>query len=541
MPQRNSQPLPWTPHGCSDTIDSSRVFEGAMGALTNLIPDPTTPDMWMCRPAAVRLTTFPTFNTPTFISAAKIVGNLLIGLMRTNRFVGFDEPFAWNLLTNANVPVSGVTALNVPAQAPNAGAWTPPVIDVIGAKAIFCSPGFGATAFTFGVMDISNPGAPAWSGGNTTGAVIFTTPPSYVAQFANRAYYIVNTAAAPALIFSDVLNPTNIFSAGQVITLGDNVSLTALGQLRLYNQLGGIIQALIIFKGVANCYQLTGDAALSTLALNSLNIATGTLSPVAIAATSKGLAFMSPDGVRFVDFQGNVTDAIGQDGKGISVPFMYAVQPSRIEMTCGGDILRVSVQNGNALNTPFQEWWYDMEREVWSGPHASAMSFLLPYNNTFIGQLQGVSGLWQSDVIQTNISSFVENGVQLAWTYLTALFPQTQQMAGVAVSQTLIDAAFLANTTYTATMITPDGKVLDTTTITLAGAVAIWGAFNWGAANWGAPGGALQPRIVPWHRPLVFAKAQFQLQGNSNSSVRLGLLQMRYKMLKYLTDVGAVA
>ncbi len=538
---RGSTPLTWSPHGCTDTVDSSHTFPGSMAALTNLIPDPTTPDLWMCRPAATRLTNFPTFNTPGFMSCGRVVGNLFFGLMRSNRTVGFEEPFVWDLANNVLVAITGVTALNVPFQVPFSGPWTPPVIDVIGSKVVVTHPGFAATAFKFGWFDISNLAAITWNAGNTAGAIVLATVPTFVAQFNGRAYYIVNTPSQPAVVFSDPLNATQVTNATQVLTFGDSVALTAIGQLRLYNQLGGIIQALMVFKGIQNTYQITGDSALNTLTVNALSVATGTLSPLGMAATPKGLAFISPDGIRFIDFQGNVSDAIGQDGKGISVPMIYSNVPSRMILTCSGGLLRLTTQNAAALNTPFQEWWYDMQRGAWHGPHTSAMGILQPFGNTFVGQLVAVSGLWQSDTVQGNLSVFIENGVQLTWQYQTAFFPDTQQMGNIALNQALLHCALLANTSYTITITDPNGTVLNSVTLSLSGSVSIWGAFTWGApALWGSAGGALAPRIIPWTKTNVFAKAQISVQGNSNSTVRLGMLHLRYKQLKYITNLGAV-
>lgn len=539
---RGSQPLTWTPHGCTDAIDSSQSFPGCMSQLANLIPDPSTADLWMCRPAATRLTAFPTFNTPGFISCSRVVGSLIYGLMRTNRTPGFEEPFVWDLANNVLVAITGVTGLNVPSQVPSAGPWVPPCMDVIGAKVVVCHPGFGATTFKFGWFDISNPAAITWNAGNTTGGVVLATIPTFVAQFNGRAYYIVNTVSQPAVVFSDPLAATIVTNASQVLTFGDAVALTAIGQLRLYNQLGGIIQALMVFKGTANTYQITGDSALSTLAVNSLSVATGTNAPLGIAPSPKGLAFISPDGLRIIDFQGNISDPIGQDGKGVTVPIIFSNVPSRMVLSCNGNLMRVTTQNAAAINTPFQEWWFDLGRGTWSGPHTSAMNTLQAYNLTFVGQLQSTTlGLWQSDTVQAPLSVFTENAVPLTWSYQTAFFPDPQQMSNVSLSQTLLHCAILANTTYTVSISDANGVLLNSVPIASPGTVSVWGAFLWGApALWGSPGGALGPRIVPWTKQNVFAKAQITVQGNSNSTVRLGMLHMRYKVLKYLTNLGAV-
>lgn len=63
MPIRKSKPFRWSPKGCSDTFDSTEIFNGAMAQLANLIPDPTTLNLWVPRPAAVQKTDFTGFTT----------------------------------------------------------------------------------------------------------------------------------------------------------------------------------------------------------------------------------------------------------------------------------------------------------------------------------------------------------------------------------------------------------------------------------------------------------------------------------------------
>src|SRR5712671_5897708 len=94
------KPLVWSPRGCSDTLDSSTSFTGAMGSLQNLIPDPSTKDLWQCRPAAIQLTNFVGFNTPTFISCQKTVGTRIYGMVSTAANVGHDEPFCYDIPSN---------------------------------------------------------------------------------------------------------------------------------------------------------------------------------------------------------------------------------------------------------------------------------------------------------------------------------------------------------------------------------------------------------------------------------------------------------
>ena len=541
--QRNSTPLTWRPRGLSDTLDASDTFAGAMALLTNLIPDPTTKQLWQCRPAAIRATNFATYTTPGFISCLTIIGNLAYGLVVSGRNVGNDEPFCYNLLTNAFVAVAGITAGNTPTSPATSGAWTPPTMALVGALLMVTHPGFSGVGNVWvGWFDITNPAAPVWHGGNLSGAVAFTVAPSAVANFNGRAYYIHN-AAQPAVIFSDALNAVNVTNANQVLTFNDNVALTALGPLQLNNQLGGVVQSLMVFKGVQNIYQITGDYALNSLNVNSLNVATGTLAPLSLAATSKGLAFIAPDGMRIIDFTATVSDPIGMDGQGISVPFINAVQPSRIAAACNGNIIRISVQNGAKAGTPFEEYWYDFGRQIWHGPHTFPASLIETWNNTFIECPQGVThSLWQSDPVQSGTSSFVENGTALTWSWTTPFLPDTDQMNNVAVTETSVMVAFGVGTSIiNVAALQQNGSVVNQVSLQQTTSVTTWGAFNWGQAPWGGTVNNLTSYAIPWTTEIVANRLALQMTGLSAQGVKLGTAHLRYQMLKYLVNPLAAA
>lgn len=554
--QRNTKPLPWKPKGASDTLDATDTFTGAMAALQNLIPDPTTKSLWQCRPAAVLKISFggspwssgfsPGFGPFTgsgFISVLKIIGNVAYGLIATSTNPGHDQPFAVNLITGAPIIVTGITAANTPVSPPTTGAWTPPTADLVGSKLVVTHPGFsGVGGVFFGWFDLSNPAAPVWNGGNLTGGVTFSFPPSAVKQFNGRAYYIQNIVAQPAVVFSDSLNATVATNANQVLTFGDNVALTALGALPLSNQLGGIIQALMVFKGVQNIYQITGDPTTSNLMVNALNTSTGTFAPNSICQTSKGVAFVSPDGVRIIDYNANVSDPIGIDGQGITIPFIYANVASRIAAACNGTVLRISTQNADLPGTPYQEWWYDLARQIWHGPHTFPASLIQPWNNTFIvAPVATQAALFQSNSVQSNTSTFVENGQQLTWMASTPMLPNLDQMTTNSMTETTWDIALTAATpALTISAQTQNGTVLDFVSISALGGTTIWGAFTWGSALWQGSGNALAPRDLNWHQPIVFNRVSLVATGQSAQGIKIGTLRMRYQILRQLSNTAAV-
>ena len=527
-----------------------------MALLQDLVPDPTTKNLWQCRPAAVTTANFAVgggfasgfssgFSSgfgpgvgfvAGFISCFKIIGTRAYGMVATNTFAGHDAPFIFDFPSGTFVNITGTTNDNTPLSPQTIGAWNPPNLDLIGSKIIVAHPGFtGAGGAYFGVLDITNPAAPTWTATNTTTNAL-VCPPRWVQNFNGRCFFLCNPPASqPGAYMSDQLNPTVITNASQILTFGDNVPLTLAIGLPLENQLGGIIQSLMIFKGAVNIFQVTGDFSLTNLAVNSLNVATGTLGPNTACTTSKGIAFVAPDGVRVIDFEARVSDPIGNDGEGITVPFLGVLVPTRMCAAYNNGVYRVQVQNGFAAGNPQQQWWYDFVRGIWSGPHSQAASLMQPYLGTVIVTLQGVNGmLWQSDQQQSSGSVFTENGAKLSWQWGTPMLPDTDEMGEVAMIETTLHMALITGNPVTVFMQDQTGVVIDSVTVTPAGTTTLWGSFTWGSSLWQGLVNSLYPRQLKWHFPIVFRRAGLTATGASAAGIKIGRLHMRYQVLGYL-------
>lgn len=544
MSLRRTQPYPFSPVGVSDALDSSNVMKGAMLALQNLIPFPGTRNLWGCRPAATQLANLAaTIAGAGFISTYKVIGNIMYGLVASSTFPGHDYPFAYNLLTNTVIAVTGATLNNTPTSPSTSGDWVPPIMDLIGVKLVVTHPGFNGTAGNyFGWFDISVPATPTWNAGNTSGAIAMTTAPSSVKQFGQRAYFAINPPSGqPSLVASDVLAATVVTNAGQVLTFGDNQQLTALGVLGLDNQLGGLTQALMVFKGVSNIFQVTGDFVVSIgWNVNSLNMATGTLSPLSVCSTPMGLAFASPEGLRIIDFNAHVSPPVGDAGDGVTAAFIYALAPSRTCAAANANVIRITVQNGGAPGTPVQEYWYHLTRQCWSGPHTFPASMLATYNNTFIEAASGVNALlFQSDAAQSSTSTYVENGNQLTFAWQTVMLPDTQQMCENNILEATINMALAAGINIGVSAIDQNGSVFQSVVISPTGGQTIWGNFQWGQAQWLGAANSLYPRELQWGQPLVFRRLSMMVTGQCASGVLIGDMFLRYEQLGYLQQPAA--
>ncbi|HXI96040.1 MAG TPA: hypothetical protein VNG04_07925, partial [Candidatus Acidoferrum sp.] len=301
--------------------------------------------------------------------------------------------------------------------------------------------------------------SPLWGAGNTNGFGLIDIPVS-VAQFNGRAYYAVQNGVQ----FSDsgkALQISNLLFF-QALTFNNGVYATALGALPLSSPVtGGIIQAIIVFQGVEAMQIITGDPATNNLALNELKAGTGTFSPLSICSFNEGLAFISPDGFRYVDFDCVVSEVVGAYGTGISVPFQNDLVPSRTCMAAGADVIRVTVDNG--LTVSEQDYWFHLDRKVWTGPHSFPYAFVQPWEDTFvIVPLTHTAQIWRSDPRPSLTSSFSEDGTPLSWIFETTLLPDNESMSMNQVVETTLAVKMPPTSTVAATAFNEGGTALST-------------------------------------------------------------------------------
>lgn len=373
--------------------------------------------------------------------------------------------------------------------------------------------------------------APQWGAGDLNLNNLPSTPLG-VAQFNGRAYFACGVSG---VVFSDSLLPCNRTNANQALNFGNGLATTAIGGLPLSSPLtGGIVQSIIAFQGTSIMQQITGDPATNNLAVNALDVETGTLAPLSVVPTKFGLAFLSPDGLRYIDFGARVSEPLGAKGDGVTSPLINALYPSRVAVAANARALRVTTQNAAISGQPSNEYWYDLTREAWCGPHTLACDQIAPRGSTFVVAARGVSAaLFQSDVVVTSSSAFVENGAQLHYTLTTALSPDSGDMRMQSVKSTTIFAGYSPLTAPTITVSDDQGLPLDSVTMKAPSSTE-WGVFTWGQANWQASSttvGSARQHLIPWHNPLVFKQGQISVTGPSGADVRIGNFYFEAKSL----------
>src|SRR5215469_11891849 len=146
---RNARPVIWRPRGCTDALDGSNSFNGAMRVLSNVVPNPSTQDQWVPRPARDYLTNFNNagFDQASTVANFVVAGDTLYGLVASAREPGRDEPFAVDLVSGQTYAVAGITFDNTPLTRPPQGATQIPILTKVGSRIVVTHPGFPRGVF----------------------------------------------------------------------------------------------------------------------------------------------------------------------------------------------------------------------------------------------------------------------------------------------------------------------------------------------------------------------------------------------------------
>jgi hypothetical protein len=537
----DSVPVRFTPKGLADAYDATDVFPGACRKLSNLVFDQSNPEIVVARPGVgAPFTAFTGFTTPGFISVQITIGNYIFGMVATGLTAGRDQPFCYNIQSGSFITISGVTAGNAegrPVSPATTGAWTPPTIASIGSKLIITHPGYSGTGTSFfGVIDISNPLAPAYSTMNTTGHGLPTVP-TFVANLNNRAYF----ACGNVVYYSDSLNPTVMTNAGQALTLGDTSPVTALSGLPVQTTSAGVIAALIAFKST-QIWQITGDAAISgSLSLNYLSLNIGSACPRSVVPSPLGTFFAGPDSAYLVSAFGAVMPVTYQDGYGaapdLRQPFGYILEPTRVAAAFAGNIYRICMKTIIDGVSGTYDYWFDTRKKRWNGPHSFNYDCVSSAGNYFIVSGYGSgAGLFSSTVYASSASVFNDNGASYNVELKSAQFPKRDDMMMKQVIESTIELSSIGNSTnYSISAYDDKGNYLNGTSLVTNQLGAVWGSNAWGdGSKWQTA--TISPRTyaVNWTIPLVFNKLAIDVITPASTNIAIGTFYARYQATGYL-------
>lgn len=533
MPIRDSSAALFTPVGVSDAVDQNSSFNGACQIISNLIFDRTNRGAVVGRPGVVLKSSFAGFTTPTTVSVMFTVGTLIYGMIGSARTPGFDEPFCFDTVANAFITVTGVTAANVPTTQLTTGEWTPPTIDAMGIYVIVTHPGFTGLN-KFGWFDVTNPAAPVWAAGNTT-VNLLPSNPLWVKEFSGRAYFGIGNA----VYFTDSLtlaisNPN--FAA--VLTLGDRSASTGCVGLPMSQTSGAVLQSIVVFKPNA-IWQISGDIALTNLALAQLVNNVGCVAPRTAVSTPMGVLFIATDGPRFIDLIGMVKYLQVREGitPDIVAPFAAATYISRMVGCYSNGIYRVCFDGAYEIwDTAYtsQDYWYDFIFQRWTGPHSFDYHCGVGVSNVFYLASNNLPGkLFTSAVIPSPITVYQDNSLDMTCELVSAAIEGAPMTMSAVVESTIELGGAGIGVVYYISMYDDRNDNLSPATIKLYEVNPLWGALKWGQFLWRSTIPNSQVFTIPWVNPVVFKKMILSVRVMSAANVSIKNSFFRIQTLGY--------
>lgn len=506
--------------------------------MQNLVFNRTDLGSIVPRPGVVSVVTltFGGFVSPTAIVIAKQIGSYIYGIASTGRYSGKDEPFCFDTTTRTFVTVRNVLSTNVPDTVSPTGRYTPPTVDLIADILVFTHSGASGSNYIFWI-DISNPASPTWNAGNTSVSGLPSVPIA-VAQFNERAYYLCGNL----VYFSDVLLPLQVTYPAQAIAIGSSTPGTALAGLPIGTTTQGVLAALIAFKD-NSIWQITGDYALGTLAKNQISQAFGCSAPMTISPVMEGLAFMSQDGIRLVNSSSFAVSLYSTD---VTIPFMNSLEPSRACAAYNNGVYRIclsTIIEGIVYN--HSDYWYDIFRKRWTGPHTFGYDQVTPYGIGFLISSSSAPGtMLQSDVVPAPSTSYADNAVPYTCLLRTTNLSDTGEMAVKSIAETTIDLR-VQNTSmvYSISAVNDNDVVLSSSTVTTPSATLagnLWGYGLWGQGLWTAtPAPYDHTFSVDWPIPVVYKKLNFTISVTASGGVVIERMFWREQVLGFTNlDVG---
>jgi len=532
---RAAQPLQFSPRGLTDAFDEVDSFPGACRALSNLIFDSANPDQVIARPGVgLPITSFATFNAPGFISIQETVGDITFGMIASSRNPGFEEPFAFNNVSGTFITISGVTAGNVPANAPSTGAWTPPTMTSIAKKIIITHPGFsGAGANFFGVLDVTNLNAPTWTSANTTTNALPSVPTS-VANFNNRAYYVCGNQ----MYGSDSLSPLVITNLNSTVTVGDYTAITAQSGLPMQTVSSGVTATLVVFKA-NSVWILTGDTVSSNLTLSFVSLNVGCPHPRSVAQTPIGTIFISQDAPYNLLPSGILIELKNPSNlaSDVRIPFQNSPMPSRTAAAFAGSIYRVCVNTVIDGIVQTNDYWFDLRRLRWTGPHTFQYDCASQYNGLFILSGVGTGAALFNSIFGNTTQNTVynDNGVAIGVTVTTTNLHDSDTMEFKQVVESTIDVTSSGQSVSFSITANDDlGAVLASASVATPSASAVWGAFNWGDGTAYSTANTHPRRYdVAWNVPIVWDRMSLTITTGSANGVAIGKFKAKYQRCGY--------
>jgi hypothetical protein len=150
-------------------------------------------------------------------------------------------------------------------------------------------------------------------------------------------------------------------------------------------------------------------------------------------------------------------------------------------------------------------------------------------------------GLFQSDVIPTAESQYVEFQTPMVWEYETSLLPDNKELLANSAIVTALDLSFIgAQPNVNCYFYDASGSTeLGAATVYPSGENTVWGEFVWGEAPWGGTSQYYARALVNWSAPLAFVQGFFRASGTSAGGFSVGALYIQMQTMGYVQQLSS--
>jgi hypothetical protein len=220
----------------------------------------------------------------------------------------------------------------------------------------------------------------------------------------------------------------------------------------------------------------------------------------------------------------------------IQAPFQAMVNPGRAAGAFSGSMWRVCIDTVRGGQFVTDDYWFDITRRRWSGPHSFSYDNICQTGNYFIISHRNVGAyLFASQYMPSGTTTYLDNGQPYSVVIQTASFPKTQNINEKQVIESTIELSSSAqNLTYTINAIDDMANVLDTTQISINTPVNVWGVGVWGGGqSYNYQYNAPATFTIPWTKPLIFKKMGLQIIASSTNNLSIGTFFAKYKDTGY--------
>jgi len=201
------------------------------------------------------------------------------------------------------------------------------------------------------------------------------------------------------------------------------------------------------------------------------------------------------------------------------------------------NIYRICVQTTIQGVAQTNDYWFDLRRMRWTGPHSFIYDCASQHNNSFVlsGPATGAA-LFGSNVLDRSLATiYNDNGAAIVSSLTSAFLANPAPMSFKQTIESNIDLSSGGLALQFTISATDDyDNQIAVASVTTPAPAAIWGQFNWGDGTlWAATKANPRNYGIDWNIPVVWDRMSLNVNATSSSDVSVGKSVIKYQVCGY--------